>query len=105
MQSDELADMFQALYERDRSPKEAHNKELGCNNFLYIREVYLKKQYRGYGIGLSAVNGLIDGLPSFFQGTVLLSPNAIAREAGEDFDFATASGKLEKHWQLIGFKK
>ena len=76
---------YLALFDEDGTPKETFASQLrkksvsGVNSIFYIEEVQLEKKYRGYGLGLLAVDGVI---ASYFADFVVLFPEGLAQETG-----------------------
>jgi GNAT superfamily N-acetyltransferase len=72
---------------------------------MFVHEVYVKPEYRGYGIGLLALHAMFsgEGLPAF-DGTVMLSPQTITRYTPPGTDLGVARKKLQEYWALLGFK-
>ena len=98
--------MYQALYDEDGEPKQLDFTDGDYGDILYIHEVHLETRYRGYGIGLLAVDRLISSLPSFEMDSVVLYPAGTTREArelGDTYDHATVQQKLIRYWSLLGF--
>ena len=121
--------MMASLFGDDGKPKMDTNEALVQGDTLYIIKVVLEKRYRGYGVGLLAVDGLISSLPSFDRDNVILTPaslqRTLEREASrwnrDDADVPTteASNELETqlslsheqiekklidYWSLLGFQ-
>ncbi|KAK1221593.1 hypothetical protein PQX77_015606 [Marasmius sp. AFHP31] len=75
---------------------------------LFIQEVYLDPQWRGYGIGLLAVRTLIDALPSFQMDLVLMhvGPMVDANHQPGCYPNRTLADSvrsLKRYWALLGF--
>lgn len=73
-------------------------------DILFIEEVFLEDRYRGYGIGLLAVDTLIGSLPSFEMDTVLLNPAGMSITAGPGYSHESTEKKLTDYWSLMGFE-
>lgn len=58
---------------------------------LLLETIHVKPQYRGYGIGLLAVDGLIKRVET--------ASSAFGKEG-----LVVAKGKLTQHWQLLGME-
>ncbi|KAK7458884.1 hypothetical protein VKT23_009895 [Stygiomarasmius scandens] len=109
--SHDLAKMADELFDDRGEHKNSDWREADYGDILYIQEVYLEPKWRGYGIGLLAVRGLIDVLPSFEMDSVIIDPAPLTRSNTEHGCYPTACSldqtisALKKYWGLLGFRK
>ncbi|KAK7468282.1 hypothetical protein VKT23_002792 [Stygiomarasmius scandens] len=109
--SRELNQMASALFDAEGNHKNRNWEEQDQGDLLYIQEVYLEPQWRGYGIGLLAVRGLMSALPSFEMDKVILNPVPSARCQHDPDCYPSACSldasitSLTKYWSLLDFQK
>ncbi|KAF5338246.1 hypothetical protein D9758_012832 [Tetrapyrgos nigripes] len=110
--SQELSDMASKLFDERGKYQDESLSGADEGDILYIQEVYVEPKWRGYGIGLLALRGLIDTMPSFEMDKVLLdpAPMSISSNNAEEGCYPSRPLKetinaLTKHWGLLGFKR
>ncbi|KAJ6448844.1 hypothetical protein C8R47DRAFT_1081602 [Mycena vitilis] len=121
-ESRELAQIFEAFFDEEGEPTQDELQEAlsrSCftsvsshvlpinwvfaeGDILYIDSIRLEPKWRGYGIGLLALDGLTGLLPSFEMDSILLSPVGLNRE--EEYDRTVAKDKLTQYFGKLGFK-
>ena len=83
------------------------NPEYDCwdhvGDICYVKEVVLEEEYRGYGIGLLALDGIITMIADNFD-VVVLQPNGLTRHMREGIDGPTCERKLTDYYELLGFR-
>ena len=102
--SQELAWLFKAFFSEEAIDNGILPEGFCSGDLLLINEVRIAEQYRGYGVGLLAVDGLISSLPSFNEGLVVLDPSGLSMDKKEGFDHKATQDKLIKYWGLIGLE-
>jgi len=76
-----------------------------CNgDILLTNEVRLIEQAHGYGVGLLAVDGVLNSLPSLNEGLVVLDPSGLTMDKKAGFDHKATQDKLIKCWGLLGLE-
>ncbi|KAK4635187.1 hypothetical protein CLAFUW4_01425 [Fulvia fulva] len=97
--------MYRALFDKDGLRRDiADRVEYDLGDICYIDEVFLEKEYRGYGIGLLAVDGLIKSLPSMESDCFMLHAASVNQEAAEEVsEYIAASERLSEYYSLMGF--
>ncbi|KAK7468281.1 hypothetical protein VKT23_002791 [Stygiomarasmius scandens] len=109
--SHDLAKMAAELFDDLGSHRDRNWEEADQGDTLFILEVYLESKWRGYGLGLLSVRGLIDALPSFEMDSVIIDPIPMTRCNTEPGCFPTtrswdrAISSLKRHWGLLGFQE
>ncbi|KZP34696.1 hypothetical protein FIBSPDRAFT_924124 [Athelia psychrophila] len=78
--SQELANMYAAFYDNDDNPRDWEMGEELQGDILYLNEIRLQPEWRGYGIGLLAIHGLLGLMPSFEMDAVILCPAGLTRD-------------------------
>ena len=76
-----------------------------CNgDILLTNEVRLIEQAHGYGVGLLAVDGVLNSLPSLNEGLVVLDPSGLTMDKKAGFDHKATEDKLIKCWGLLDLR-
>ncbi|KAF9063193.1 hypothetical protein BDP27DRAFT_1335550 [Rhodocollybia butyracea] len=92
--SDELGQMHATLFNEDGEPKNPALEEyIGSGSIVYLDSIELEVEWRGYGIGLLALDGLLGLLPSFKMDSVIVHPTV---------DSAATQAKLVAYYSLLG---
>ncbi|KAJ6458666.1 hypothetical protein C8R47DRAFT_1163006 [Mycena vitilis] len=100
--SRELSQIYEAFFDEQGEPTLDDLDEAFQGDMLYINSVRLEPKWRGYGIGLLALNGLAGLLPSFEMDIIILSPVGLNREEG--YDRTLAKDKLTQYYAKLGFE-
>jgi len=74
---------------------------LSEGDIVYLENVELEPRWRGYGIGLLAVDGLLGLLPSFEMDSVILNPAGVSEHPQGEREIPDR--KLIKYWSRLGF--
>lgn len=93
---DEMGQVARAFYndagEFQVSPHDIEFGHQGQGDLLFIQDIQITQEYRGYGIGLLALDGLLKSLPGFREDTVVLA-------------IPQGCKSLEKYFYRFGFDK
>ncbi|KZP34706.1 hypothetical protein FIBSPDRAFT_881191 [Athelia psychrophila] len=100
--SQELADMYAAFYDKDTNPRDWEMGEELQGDILYLNEIRLQPEWRGYGIGLLAIHGLLGLMPSFEMDAVILCPAGLTRDT-DNKNHVAVQRKLKDYYSLLGF--
>ncbi|THV01306.1 hypothetical protein K435DRAFT_854003 [Dendrothele bispora CBS 962.96] len=103
--SPELRQMASSLFDSEGNHKNKDWEEEDQGDILFVQEVYLQPQWRGYGIGLLAVHSLMNALPSFEMDKVILDPQPPISSKKADHNAALHTSSLTRYWGLLGFRK
>ncbi|KAF9063183.1 hypothetical protein BDP27DRAFT_1335529 [Rhodocollybia butyracea] len=111
--SQELERMCSTLFNEDgdvRNP--ALEEYIGTGDIVYLDSIELDVKWRGYGIGLLALDGLIGMLPSFEMDSIIVHPAGLTSEAHRNqlkatgippaVEFAATQAKLIAYYRLLG---
>lgn len=83
------------------------NPEYDCwdhvGDICYIQSIVLEEEYRGHGIGLLALDGMITMVADNFD-VVVLQPTGLTRHKREGIDGPTTERKLTDYYALLGFR-
>ena len=99
--------MYRALFTKDGEPRHEFMElvQYDFGDICYINEVFLEKKYRGYGIGLLAIDGLIKSLPLMEMDCFMLRAASVNEEAADDLAGSiAASERLSDYYRLMGFE-
>jgi len=100
--SEDLGLAVNTLFDSEGNVKDVDlDESLSQGDIVYLENVELEPRWRGYGIGLLAVDGLLGLLPSFEGDSVILNPAGISDQAQGQRE--VPDQKLIKYWSLLGF--
>ena len=76
---------------------------------LIIETVRLKPQYRGYGIGLLAVNSLVKHVERASsgwgdEGLIVLDPSGLSTDLTHGHSHGEVQEKLIRYWEMLGLR-
>lgn len=96
--------MYTALYDSHAGWRIHNSKEfdVGSGSICLIHSIHLDRDWRGYGIGLLAVEGLIRSSCQPYHDVAVLRAHP-TEEDGTPCLKATME-KLANHWSLLGFE-
>ncbi|KAJ7291506.1 hypothetical protein C8J57DRAFT_217550 [Mycena rebaudengoi] len=102
--SHELMMMYSILFDEEGEPRDSFEEQLQ-GDILYLDSIEIEPRFRGYGIGLLALDGLRGIFPSFEMDVILLNPAGLTSEVVGDPGSANhnvVQKKLIAYWSLLG---
>jgi hypothetical protein len=94
--------------EFSRRVRNLFDADVWFGDILLVEKIEIKPEYRGYGVGLVAMRGLIEAFGRSCSLVVCKPlPLQYSGNVNEEnrFDFKAAQEKLRKYWAKAGFKR
>lgn len=105
--SESLAMLFRACFTEQAIVQGILPIEYSLGDVLMVETVRLEPQYRGYGIGLLAVDELMKHVERASsrwsdEGLIVLDPSGLTCDLGQGHSHEEVQGKLIRYWQMLG---
>jgi hypothetical protein len=107
--SESLAMLFRACFTEQAINQGILPDEYVFGDVLMIETVHLEPQYRGYGIGLLAVDELMKHVerasPGWSdEGLMVLDPSGLTSDLAQGHSHEEVQEKLIRYWQMLGLR-
>jgi GNAT superfamily N-acetyltransferase len=107
--SESLAMLFRACFTEQAINQGILPDEYVFGDVLMIETVHLEPQYRGYGIGLLAVDELMKHVerasPGWSEeGLIVLDPSGLKSDLAQGHSHEEVQEKLIRYWQMLGLR-
>jgi hypothetical protein len=105
--SESLAMLFRACFTKQAINQGILPDEYVFGDVLTIETIRLEPQYRGYGIGLLAVDELVKHVGRASsrwsdEGLIVLDPSGLTSDLAQGHSHEEVQEKLIRYWQMLG---